>query len=401
MTKKTHPMAPFFLLCLIAFATLFCSYLRIPVMPLFAATLGADPAQVGTINGAFMLTAGVLCIPAGLLADRTGRKLPIIVGVIATALSSLLVTVCHTPEQMAAAYILFGAGQAAFAPAMLSLVADVMPSDRLGQAYGWYTTATYIAMTLGPAMGGFLAKALGFRQVFSVSGLLLLAVALLALLALPKGPPRRKSELRAALTGSIELLHNRRLLACLLATSGSSIGFGVFLTFLPLYASLQGLGPVQTGLVFAAQAITNVLIRIPIGALIDRSDRRLITAVGLTCLAAGLAALGQVVQLSHLLACAVFMGVGMALAFTTIGTIIADQAPIQQRGLAMGMYNSCIYLGMMAGSTVMGIALKRIGYPLGFAVAGSVELATMALFFLMMREATMRKSDESGCSGPA
>lgn len=386
MTKKPQTLTPFMLLCLIGFAAFFSSYLRIPVMPLFAATLGAGPAQVGTINGAFMLTAGLLSIPAGLLADRTGRKLPIIAGVAAIAASSLLVTQCHRPGEMAAAYILFGAGLAAFGPGMLSLVADVMPSDRLGQAYGWYTTATYVAMTLGPASGGYLANALGLRQVFAVSGGLLVAVTLLALLVLPEGPPRHKAELHAVLAGSFELLHNRPLIACLLATAGSCIGFGVFLTFLPLYASLHGYDPAQVGLVFAAQAVTNVVGRVPIGRIADRIDRRRIVTAGLICLAVALAALGQVAQLTYLLGCAVVMGVGMALTFTTIGAMIADQTPALQRGLAMGMYNSCIYLGMMCGSTVMGVALKRIGYPLGFAAAGSVNLVALVLFFLMMRE---------------
>lgn len=385
MTHKPGPLTPFLLLCLIGFATFFSSYLRIPVLPLFASSLGAGPAQVGSINGAFMLTAGLFSIPAGLLADRTGRKLPIIAGILATAASSLLITRCHLPEQMAAAYVFFGVGLAAFAPAMLSLVADVMPRERLGRAYGWYTTATYIAMTLGPATGGFLAKAVGFRQVFVVSGCLLLGVALLALPVLPKGSPSRKTELRAILGGSIELLRNRRLLACLLVTVGCCIGFGVFLTFLPLYASSLGFDPAQVGLIFASQAITNVVSRIPIGKLIDRSDRRKIVNVGLVFLALALAGLGQLTVFSHLLVCAIFLGVGMALTFTTVGAMIADQAAPQQRGLAMGMYNSCIYLGMMAGSTVMGIALKRIGYPLGFAAAGGVILVSLALFVEMMR----------------
>jgi MFS family permease len=385
MTKSTHDLTPFFLICLIGFAAFFSSYLRIPVMPLFAATLGAGPAQVGTINGAFMLTAGICSIPAGLLADRTGRKLPIIFGVSATAASSFLVTLCHQPGQMVAAYILFGAGLAAFAPGMLSLVADVMPADKLGQAYGWYTTAIYIAMTLGPASGGYLAKAIGLRQVFFVSAGLLVAVSVLALLLLPQGPPRHKTNLHLALAGMVDLLYNRNLTACLLATTGSCIGFGVFLTFLPLYALQQGYDPAQVGTLFAAQAIINVVGRVPIGKIADRFDRRWLVAVGLICLGVALTALGQVIQLNELLTCAVVLGVGMALTFTAIGALIAELVPAVQRGLAMGMYNSCIYLGMMFGSTVMGIALKTVGYPLGFAAAGCSSLLALVLFIWMMR----------------
>jgi predicted MFS family arabinose efflux permease len=47
----------------------------------------------------------------------------------------------------------------------------------------------------------------------------------------------------------------------------------------------------------------------------------------------------------------------------------------------------------MSGSMVMGIALKRIGYPVGFAAAGGVSLVALVLFFLMMREKQM---DQAG-----
>jgi MFS family permease len=386
MSQSTHDLTPFLLICVIGFAVFFSSYLRIPVMPLFAAKLGGGPVQVGIINGAFMLTVSLLSIPAGLLADRTGRKVPIIVGLAAAAVSSLLVTLCNQPGQMVAAYILFGVGLAAFAPAMLSLVADLVPSNRLGQAYGWYTTAIYIAMTLGPAMGGYLAKVLGLRQVFFVSGGLLAAVTMIALLVLPKGPSRHAMLLPLTLAGTLSLLRNRSLLACLLATVGSCIGFGVFLTFLPLYASQLGYDAAQVGLVFAAQAVINVVGRVPIGRLADHYDRRWLVAIGLVFLAIPLMTLGQVVLLSHLMSCEVFMGAGIALTFTAIGALIAELIPAMQRGLAMGMYNSCIYLGMMFGSTVMGLSLKKIGYPLGFAAAGSSALVVLVLFLWMMRE---------------
>ena len=377
----------FLLLCLIGFATFFGSYLRIPVLPLFAARLGAGPAQVGMINGAFMLAAGLCSIPAGLLADRIGRKKPIIAGVLATAASSLLVAHCQQPAQMAAVYLLFGLGLAAFAPGMLSLVADVMPASRLGQAYGWYTTAIYLAMTLGPATGGYLATAVGLREVFMVSGCLLAAVALLAFLLLPAGPPRHRMELHVLLAASRELLGNCWLLACLSATIGSCVGFGVFLTFLPLYAASQGHGPGKTGLVFATQAVTNVVCRVPIGSVSDRIDRRWLVICGLFVLMGALGILGQVSGVLPLAGAAVLLGIGMALTYTAIGALIAEHVPAIQRGLAMGMYNSCIYFGMMTGSAGMGSVLKKIGYPLGFASSGGIALAALVLFRVMTGQA--------------
>jgi MFS family permease len=102
--------------------------------------------------------------------------------------------------------------------------------------------------------------------------------------------------------------------------------------------------------------------------------------------------MGQLVQLAQLMACAVVMGMGMALTFTAIGALIAELVPTVQRGLAMGMYNSCIYLGMMLGSTIMGITLKKIGYSLGFAAAGSMALIALLLFLPMMRHKQPRQT---------
>jgi len=48
----------------------------------------------------------------------------------------------------------------------------------------------------------------------------------------------------------------------------------------------------------------------------------------------------------------IVFGIGMALTYPSIGAMTAEKVPAVQRGLAMGMYNSCIYLGMMFGSTV-------------------------------------------------
>ncbi|MDD2318423.1 MAG: MFS transporter [Geobacteraceae bacterium] len=374
MSGFRHRYGLFLLLCFIAFATFFCSYLRIPVLPLFAVSLGAGPAQVGVINGAFMLATGILSIPAGVLADRVGPRLPAVGGILAAALSSFLVTQCSTPAQMASAYLLFGVGLAAFVPSMLSQVADSFPVEKLGQAYGWYSTAMYVAITLGPASGGYLGKNFGLRQVFFLSGGLLLLVALLAFAFLPRSAVLRKREPRALLAASFSLFRNRALTACLLATWGTAMGFGIFLSFLPLYASGKGLDPAQVGLVFAAQALSNVFCRIPVGMAADHFDRRWIVAVGMLLFAVGLSLLGLFQLTATLSACAGLLGIGMALTFTAIGALIAESVPPLQRGLAMGMYNSTVYLAMMTGSTTMGACVGATGYATGFALGGGAAL---------------------------
>lgn len=386
MSGLRHRYGLFLLLCCIAFATFFCAYLRIPVLPLLAVSLGAGPAQVGIINGTFMLATGVLSIPAGLLADRIGPRIPAVGGILAAALSSFLVTQSTTPGQMAASYLLFGVGLAAFIPSMLSQVADSFPVERLGQAYGWYSTAMYVAITLGPATGGYLGKHIGLRQVFYLSAGLLLLVALLSLAFLPRSAVLRKREPQAVLSAGVSLFRNRALVACLLVTGGAAMGFGIFVSFFPLYASGAGLDPAQVGLVFAAQAITNVFSRIPVGIAADRFDRRWIVAAGILFFAAGLALLGLFRQTASLSLCAVVLGIGMALTFTAVGALIAESVPPLQRGLAMGMYNSSVYLAMMAGSTIFGLCISVVGYPAGFGLGGIAAMAGLGAFLLVLRQ---------------
>jgi MFS family permease len=151
--------------------------------------------------------------------------------------SSFLLYWCSTPLQMAGIYLLFGVGLSAFSPTLMSYVADVTPPEMLGQAYGLYTMALYGGMTLGPAAGGLLGTALGLRPVFLVAGGLIFAMFFVALAFLPAQPagysgggPRL-----SILPALKNFRRNRQLMACLVATSGGCLGFGMFVTFMPLY----------------------------------------------------------------------------------------------------------------------------------------------------------------------
>ncbi|HZV82641.1 MAG TPA: MFS transporter [Geobacteraceae bacterium] len=379
--------------CTISFICFFGSYMRIPIVPLFATSLGADTVQVGMINGAFMLVAGALSIPSGLVSDRLGRRIPLLGGLVLLAGSSFLLYLSRSPLQMAVIYILFGVGLSAFSPTLMSYVADFTPPEVLGQAYGWYTMALYGGMTLGPAAGGFLGTALGLRPVFLVAGGLIFSMIFVVLFFLPVNPGGQKAHgaSLAILPALQELAGNRPLIACLVATMGGCFGFGMFVTYMPLYIRSQGLHTGHVGLVFASQALANALSRLPSGRLCDRvADRSRLVTAGLAVFALALAAFGLCNSAVSLVVTAVVMGLSMGVAFTVICALIAEAVPREMRGLAMGCYNTSVYAGMMLCSVGMGAVIREEGFRSGFVLSGIAGVLALCLFTYLYRTDAVR-----------
>ncbi len=383
-----------FMCCAITFACYFGSYMRIPVVPLFARSFGADTVQVGVINSAFMLMAGILSVPLGILSDRLGRKLLILSGLLVTAGSSLLLCLSSSAQQMVWIYLLFGFGLAAFAPTMMSFVADFSPATHVGRSYGWYTLAVYGGMSMGPAAGGLGAQWLGFKSVFVIAGVLTLAVFCFVWLFLPRArhvmvdrPPKRPTMVVVR-----ELLRNSPLLSCWLVTLAGCLGLGLFVTFIPLHARQQQLDIGQVGLIFTAQALANALSRIPFGRLSDKVARRSnLVVIGLIGFALSLAGLGLASNMTMFLLFAAGFGFSMGIAFTAVGALISEVVRPDSRGLAMGGYNSAIYIGMMLGSLVMGPVIREIGFNQGFFLVGLTNLAAAGLFSLVFNHAWVGK----------
>jgi MFS transporter, DHA1 family, multidrug resistance protein len=369
--------------CVISFVCFFAAYMRIPIVPLFAASLGADTVQVGMINGAFMLMAGLLSIPSGLLSDRLGRRLPLLGGMILLSGSSLMLFWSNSPLQMAAIYLLFGMGLSAFSPSLMSYVADFTPPDVLGQAYGWYTMALYGGMTLGPAAGGFLGTVLGLRPVFLIAGGLIFMMFLVAFTFLPAQPVghSRGAPRPAILSTLMGFMENRRLVACLAATLGGCMGFGMFVTFMPLYMRSLGMNTGHVGFVFAAQAVANALSRLPSGKLCDKiTDKSVLVSFGLAVFALAIAGFGFCRSVMSLMAAAAVMGISLGIAFTVVCALIVDIVPMELRGLAMGCYNTSVYAGMMLSSVGMGPVIRKEGFRFGFFLIAAVGVSVLFLF---------------------
>jgi DHA1 family multidrug resistance protein-like MFS transporter len=184
-----------------------------------------------------------------------------------------------------------------------------------------------------------------------------------------------------------KLLRHRPLLACWLITLGGCFGLGAFITFAPLYMKAQNLSLRDIGLVFALQAAVNAISRLPCGRLSDWLGRRwLQSIIGFLLLGGSLAAFGLATALPGFLLATTALALAMSLGFTSAGALIAEVVPATDRGLAMGGYNTCIYLGQMISSALLGVVIGWFGFTVSFALAGLVVALSTGVFYVLIRD---------------
>ncbi|MBI5694513.1 MAG: MFS transporter, partial [Nitrospirae bacterium] len=216
MTKRN----PFALLCTAGLFAIFSSTIsKSPALPLYAAHLGAGPSGIGMVASISALTGILASIPAGMLADRYGRRRMLAVSGVVFATAPLLYLFIENIWQLALVRFYHGFATAIFIPVAMAFVAGLHETGR-GEKIGWFSTSTLLGRFAAPVAGGAVigayvyAPALGFRGVYILCGIAGL-IALALLLRLPAedtgqaGPhdwSRAFAEFRAAASNRLILV---------------------------------------------------------------------------------------------------------------------------------------------------------------------------------------------------
>lgn len=308
-----------------------------PVVPPFADSLDADVTQVGVLISLQLYVAAALVAPVGMLSDRIGRGKLLTVGICLNLASLLAYLFSSSLGMLVAARILGGLSNGALFPATSTMVVDMVPPEKRGQAMGSLTTASQAGSMLGPAAGGFILKHAGYQAVF-LAALAAAAVSLAVCLVKMRGgqasaAPAIKNK------ANFGWLVNRRVLAGLLAITFIMFGLASVNAFLPLYGRQIDIDVERVGLIIATLYLGSVLMRLLGGWLSDRAGRSPVILVGLGLGSAGIFLVSSFVSETPLHLAGFLFGLGMGLALPASAALLADIAPFQMRGLAMGMYS--------------------------------------------------------------
>jgi MFS family permease len=340
----------------------------LPVLPLFLRERGASYAFVGVIVGASLVAQAIGQWPAGWLTERLGRKQMMVGGLLLAAVSSLLFVLPLPIQWLVVLRFVQGLGFAAAAPAEVAAVADAVPPEELGVAYGWVSGARQAGFIVGPAIGGLLAV-FGRWSVFVATGIALIGAAVVVAFVL--GPSKPRATLAQSGIGRV-LMQSSRMASALRAVVTMAVGLGLLIGIYDVIWSLfmrsLGAGDFVIGLSFSLFALPFLIATPFAGWAADRWDRR--------WLAFASVALGSLMAPIYPLlgSIPIVMAVGAVEAtlwsFTepAMNSFLMRAIP-DQRGEASGVVGTAMSGSMAIGSLVGG-SLFAMGVAVPFVTAG-------------------------------
>jgi MFS family permease len=411
-------------------------------LPALGADLGAGATALSLVETLFLAAAVALLLPAGRLGDAADKATLYKAGMAAFALSSIAIGLASSVWALLALRLLQGACSAAVQATGPALIADAVPPERRGRAYGITIGAIYAGLTLGPIFAGFLVELWGWRAVFIAGGAVVIALlapihfmlraqwrrpapravhlpstalATAAMLALVGGAATLREgalgyaamALGLALAAAffflqrrvpqpllnVEFLSRNRLLANALLVQWLLYcnAFGtVFLLSLHMQ-SVLGHGPNTAGQVIAIGTLLMAAIAPLAGLLTDRTRPAAIASLGVAIALAAALAATRLGAGSHLLFVALVLavqGVGFAFFSSPNMTMVMNAVPRERSGIASALSATARSLGMVSG---MLIVAALVSLNLGHAPVDADParfVATMRLSFWILAALT-------------
>jgi EmrB/QacA subfamily drug resistance transporter len=145
------------------------STVLITALPTLSSKLGATTSDLQWIAAAYTLTLGGLLLPGGVLGDRYGRKLLLLVGLAIFGISSVIASQATTATALIAMRALMGVGAALILPLSLSILPSLFTPEERPRAISATAAGAFLGLPLGPLVAGWLLIHYDWGSVFLIN----------------------------------------------------------------------------------------------------------------------------------------------------------------------------------------------------------------------------------------
>ncbi|HET6553863.1 MAG TPA: MFS transporter [Dyella sp.] len=314
---------------------------------------------------------------AGRTSDTSGPKRAAIVGILACAVSGVLMMMAAMLREwpmaslatMLLARLALGMGESCVATGCIMWGIGRVGSEHTAKVISWNGIATYGALAVGAPAGVLLVSAAGFIAI----GVAALVLMLLALLLAWRRPAARVE------AGERLPMHRvfGRVAPYGMGLALGSVGFGVIATFITLYYASQGwTGAAPTLSLFG---VCFVGVRLVLGWTIAHFGGYRVALGSLLVEAVGLVVLAMANHVGIAMLGAALSGIGFSLIFPALGVVAVERVSISNRGAALAAYSVFIDVALGVTGPLGGWIASGGRYGPMFIVASSLSLVAAML----------------------
>lgn len=331
-------------------------YAVLPILSAYAASFDdARPVWIGMAVGIYGLTQAIFQIPLGVLSDRKGRKVAIILGLLVFSIGSFIAAGAESILWLLVGRSVQGAG--AVASVLIALAADMTRPKARTRAMSFLGLAIGLSFGTGFVVGPPAAARFGVEVLFFATGVLSVVAAIYV--ATLKEPKRDEEVRPISMAQAMEVLRRKELVILNLGTLSVHLGLTCVFVVIPIhlehYIQRESLWHFYLPMIMSALAVMFLAAR--------RADHpgwaRPILWAGTASLAVGCLVIGLFFGegLPPLLVGAVIFTCGMALTEPILPALLTRFAPAQIRGTAAGVFNVHQFAGAFAGGILGGGSL--------------------------------------------
>ena len=371
-----------------------------PVLPLYARDFGVSATMVGLTLTVFALARLILNIPAGLIADRFGRRVLLIGGPILTSIGMFGSGFAGDIWSLLIWRFVAGAGSAFFMSGALIYLIDIAPPDLRARYVATNQWALSVGVALGPGLGGLVAERWGLAAPFHLVGVIALFAAVYAVFRLPEtrrsSSPKLKDESpareAARIARSVPFLAIAFVTGTIFMTRA-----GTRATLVPLHADeTLAWGPGELGLVFTVTGVMTLFTLWPATWATENIGRASVILFSAMTAALGTFVIGSSSTPMWFVLGNVILTLGTGTAGPAPAAFVADLFPERMRGLGVGLYRSAGDVGFVLGPPALGWLSDNASMSVAFQTAGCLVGAAGVYFVLVTRRNESHVAQETG-----
>jgi MFS family permease len=349
-----------------------------PLLPRFVKDrLGYGNVVVGVVVALMAVSAVAVRPTAGRLVNRRGRRMVMTMGAFTLMVSFALYSF-PTLAVLVPGRLLTGVAEALFFTAAATMVTEMTPAHRRGEAVSYFSVAVYLGTGFGPAIGEWVTSESNIRIGFIAASLLGLIAMVISLFLVETKTGIHEPETE---TVPVKRVNRIALLpGCVLALG--VVSNVTFASFMPLYADQLHTGAAGVYLVYT---VVVILVRVLGARIPDTLGPNKCGTIATVMIAAGMAFVALSGSVWGLYLGSATMAAGISFLYPALMKLVVDRAPEHERASAVATFTAFFDIATGFGALLIGGVAAAGGYRSSFATAavsalvGLVVLRTMVL----------------------